>query len=447
MKFFDRTKEIKLLREIRDKALENAQFTVLTGRRRIGKTSLVLKAYEDDKATGHINMPMLYLFVSRKAEKDLCRGFSKEIERVLGKPILGEAAQFADVFEYLMKTAQQTPITVFIDEFQDFMMVNPSIFSDMQRIWDLYKDRAKINLIVGGSINSLMNKIFRDNKQPLYQRETGNIKLKSFETPVLKEIMDYYSPEYNNDDLLALYAFTGGVAKYVELLIDNKAYTREQMIALMIREGSTFVDEGKVMLIGEFGKEYGTYFSILSAISSGQCTRAEIESIVGKEVSGYLTRLENDYELINRCQPLYEKTTNKNVSYIINDNFLTFWFRFIYKYGYMLEVGAYSKMREIINRDYDTFSGFMLERYFRANMIESGNFTRVGGWWDRKGMNEIDIISVDDIEETICFTEIKINPDRYDPDLLKEKSNAFFQVNKNLNHFTKSYQCLSLSDM
>ncbi|MDE6071733.1 MAG: ATP-binding protein [Muribaculaceae bacterium] len=447
MKFFDRTKEIKLLKEIRVSSLENAQFTVLTGRRRIGKTSLVLKAYEDDNVDNDITMPMVYLFVSRKAEKDLCAGFSAEIERVLDKPILGEASRFADIFEFLMKTAGDTPITVFIDEFQDFMMVNPSIFSDMQKIWDLYKNEARINLVVSGSINSLMNKLFRDSKQPLYQRETGMIKLQPFETSVLKEILDYYHKDYQNEDLLALYSFTGGVAKYVELLIDNKGFTKDRMIELMIREGSTFIDEGKVMLIGEFGKEYGTYFSILSAIASGHCTRAEIESIVGKEISGYLSRLENDYEIIARRQPLYEKTSNKNVNYTLRDNFMTFWFRFIYKYGFMLEVGAYGKMRELIIRDYNTFSGFMLERYFRAKLIETGEYTRVGGWWDRKGTNEIDIIAADDLEEIIRFYEVKRNSERYDQQLLIEKSDTFFMVNKNLAHFKKSFACLSLKDM
>ena len=63
MRFFDRKEEIASLQEIGRQARENAQFTVVTGRRRIGKTMLVRKAYEDE--------PMLYFFVDRKAEGDL----------------------------------------------------------------------------------------------------------------------------------------------------------------------------------------------------------------------------------------------------------------------------------------------------------------------------------------------------------------------------------------
>ena len=94
MRFFDRTEEIASLQEIRKQAQENAQFTVVTGRRRIGKTMLVRKAYEDE--------PLLYFFVARKAEGDLCEDYRLEIENKLGIPIMGRPERFADVFEYLL---------------------------------------------------------------------------------------------------------------------------------------------------------------------------------------------------------------------------------------------------------------------------------------------------------------------------------------------------------
>lgn len=439
MRFFDREKEIKLLIDIELSSHTNAQFTVLTGRRRIGKTSLVLKAYE--------HMQLLYFFVSRKAEKDLCQGFIVELETKLGIPMFGTTNSFADIFEYIMKLSQSTPLTVFIDEFQDFKYVNPAIFSDMQRIWDIYKGNSKINLIVGGSVNTLMNELFRDNKQPLYQRETGYIKLSSFTPDVLKQILSTYYPEYTNEDLLALYAFTGGVAKYVELFTDNQKFTCRDMVEYMVRDGSTFLDEGKVMLIAEFGKEYGNYFSILSAIASGRTRRSEIEDKLGKDIGGYLTKLENDYELISKKQPVYEKTENKNVCYALRDNFLTFWFRFIYKYSFMIEIKAYKKLRDLIMRDYETFSGFMLERYFREILINKEEYTRIGGWWDRKGANEIDIVAADDIEHKIDFIEVKRNPDKYRAVSLEEKIQAFLRVNKDLSSWTRTMQCLSLENL
>ena len=219
------------------------------------------------------------------------------------------------------------------------------------------------------------------------------------------------------------------------------------MIDYMVRDGSTFLDEGKVMLIAEFGKEYGTYFSILSAIASGRTRRAEIEDKLGKDIGGYLTKLENDYELICKKQPLYEKTDNKNVCYSLRDNFLSFWFRFIYKFSFMLEIKAYRKLKEIIMRDYETFSGVMLERYFREILIEKDEYTLIGVWWDRKGANEIDIVAADDVEHRIDFIEVKRNPDRYRPGPLEEKILAFLRVNKDLSSWPRTLRCLSLEDL
>ena len=157
--------------------------------------------------------------------------------------------------------------------------------------------------------------------------------IKPFTPAVLKEIMAEYNPNYTSEDLLALYSFTGGVAKYVQLLVDAGATTKTKMLNHIIKADSVFLGEGKAILIEEFGKDYGVYFSILSAIARGKTLRSEIEQIVGREIGGYLTKLEKEYEVITKNQPIFEKSSTKNVRYTIEDNFFTFWFRFIYKYN------------------------------------------------------------------------------------------------------------------
>lgn len=399
MKFYDRTEEIATLHKIRENAKENAQFTVVTGRRRIGKTSLVLKAYED--------IPVIYFFVGRKAENLLCEEFRHEVEAKLGIKMGGTPADFAEIFDFLMALSKERTFTLFIDEFQNFSRVNPSVFSDMQKIWDLNHASSRINLIVCGSVFSMMTKIFRDKKEPLYNRQNRFMHIKAFKPSVLKEILGDYSPGYSKDDLLALYSFTGGVAKYVQLLVEDHALTVDSMIDSIISSDSVFINEGRAILVEEFGKDYDTYFSILSAIASGHTRRAEIETLVGKEIGGYLTRLEDDYGIIKKEMPLGAKATAKNVVYTIHDNFFTFWFRFIFKYGHILEIGAYGQMRTLIRRDYATFSGKMLERYFYAKAAESGKYTILGRWWDRKGENEIDLIAANEIDKTAEIYEIK----------------------------------------
>ncbi len=399
MKFYDRTEEIANLHKIRKNSNENAQFTVITGRRRIGKTSLVLKAYEDT--------PILYFFVGRKAENLLCEEFRQEVETKLSLKMGGVPANFAELFDFLMALSKERNFTLFIDEFQNFAKINPSIFSDMQKIWDLNHSESRINLVVCGSVYSMMTKIFRDSKEPLYNRQNRFMNVKAFNPSVLKEIMSDYAPGFSNDDLLALYSFTGGVAKYVQLLIEDHAFTVDAMIDSIISSDSIFINEGRAILVEEFGKDYDTYFSILSAIASGKTRRNEIESLIGKEIGGYLTRLEDDYGIIKKEIPLGAKPLSKNAVYIIQDNFFTFWFRFIFKYGHIIEIGAYEQMRTLIRRDYATFSGKMLERYFHAKAAESGRYTIIDRWWDRKGENEIDMIAANEIEKTAEIYEIK----------------------------------------
>ena len=439
MKFFDRDNEIAFLREVQSKSQHTAQFTMMTGRRRIGKTSLVLKAYE--------GVTLLYFFVSRKAEAELCNCFVEEIEEKLGIPMLGSNFRFADIFEYLMKLSKQQHVTLVIDEFQEFYKVNKSVYSDMQRIWDLNKQDAHINLVVCGSVNSMMNKIFRDKKEPLYGRNTQMLKLKAFRPSVLKDILHIYAPDYTHEDLLALYLYTGGVAKYVEQLIDNGHLTSEAMLNAIVSQNSIFIDEGKAMLIEEFGRDYGIYFTILSLIAQGHNTRSDIEGILKQEIGGYLTKLLDDYELITKQQPLFEKSANKNVRYTIEDNFLCFWFRFIYKYNYMIEVDAFQKLRDIVNRDYETYSGKILEKFFREKMIESAQFTRIGSWHDRKGENEIDIIAADDLAESVAFYEVKRNAINADLAILRAKAEAFFKATGQYHNYVVSYHGLSMEDM
>lgn len=439
MIFFDRSEEIASLHEIREIAKNNAQFTVMTGRRRIGKTSLVWKAYEDK--------PILYFFVARKAESDLCEDYQLEIENKLGIPTMGRVEHFTDIFEFLMKLSIDRPITLFIDEFQEFFRVNKSVYSDMQRIWDLYSNKAHINLIVCGSIYSMMTKIFKDKKEPLYNRQTRFMTVRPFTPSVLKEILTEYNPDHTAEDLLALYSFTGGVAKYVQLLVDAGATTKEKMLNQIVKADSIFLGEGKAILIEEFGKDYGVYFSILSAIARGKTSRSEIESVVGREIGGYLTKLENDYEVIAKKQPLFEKSSTKNVRYTIEDNFFIFWFRFIYKYSYMLEIENYESLKAIINRDYETFSGLMLERYFRRMLIEHQAYTRIDGWWDRKGENEIDIVAENELNNEATFFEVKRKAANIDIEVLKQKAAAFLRATGEFKGYDISYKALSMDDM
>ena len=195
MKFYDRKKEMAILYAAKKQSQTSACFTVMTGRRRIGKTALLLESVKDTR--------FVYIFVARKSEVLLCAQYQPVIQETLG-------------------------------------------------IRDQYHATSKINFIVCGSVYSMMKRIFEDRKEPLYGRLTARISLHPFTTTVIKEILADHAPQFTSEDLLCLYLLTGGVAKYITLLMEAKAFNKTAMINYALSEGSPFLTEGKDMLISEF---------------------------------------------------------------------------------------------------------------------------------------------------------------------------------------------------
>ena len=441
MKFYGREEELKELSQIRQLAANGSRLTVVTGRRRVGKTELIEQAYNDGQ------QPYLYLLISQRAEKELCEILQEQVQQVTGCPILGKAERFMDLFRIIMESACTRPMTVVMDEFQEFDKINPAIFADIQGIWDKLHKKARLNLIVCGSVNRLMNKIFFDDREPLYGRNTGKIHLSPFSIQLLKKIFDDHAPRHSPDDLLALWTLTGGVARYVELLMDARAFTRKKMIDTVFGLSSSYVDEGKIALGQEFGKDSGVYFSILASIASGRTSYAEIRNVVGAEIGGQLTKLEISYQLISKKQPAYERVTTRNCLYAIDDCFFRFWFRFVYRYQHLLEQKQYGEVRALVMRDFDAFSGISLERYFRTKFIEEHRYTKVSGWWDRRGENEIDLVCENELTGAFDFYEVKHDSSRIDLNALHSKVKSFFTKHPDFQDRAFGIRGLSLADM
>lgn len=389
---------------------------------------------------------IVYLFVSRKSEADLCNNFCSVIEKELDI-FVPKMTAFTDVFGFLLEQGINKAFTLVIDEFQEFININTSIFSDIQNYWDRYRTKTHINFIVSGSIYSLMTKIFKERKEPLFGRADAMIKLTPFSTSVLKEIMQDYKPDYTHDELLALYTYTGGIPKYVELLVDNKALSIPKMIKYICQSDSPFIDEGKNLLIQEFGKKYGNYFSILDAISSGLNTQSQIEAFMGeKSIGGQLSKLETVYEVIRKQRPIFAKEGTQTVRYEVSDNFLRFWFRYIEKNRSLIEMGNYEGLSKLIQNDYATYSGSSLERYFKQKLAESNDYRAIGSWWEPKGVqNEIDIVAITLDNKKAIIIEVKRQRKNFKPQLFEEKIKVI--KTKALNKYEIESVCWDLEDM
>jgi hypothetical protein len=436
MKFYDRTKELEALRKIEQLSATSAQMTVMTGRRRIGKTTLIKTAFTE--------IPFVYFFVGKKSETLLCSELAEIIRETLGED-LGDFSSFPRLLGAILSIAKRRNFTLVFDEFQNIAYTRPSIFSDIQDVWDSNKGESHINLVICGSLYSKMKQIFEDKEEPLYGRATARFKIRPFDIATLKTILADHNPGYTAEDLLCLYMVTGGVAKYVEQLMTRGAVTKDGIIRDVFSLGSYFLGEGQEMLRDEFGKDYGNYFSILSALSSGETSRGDVKSYTGLEAGGYLDRLEKDYDIVSRRRPYLAGENTKNVEYVIADNFLNFWFRFIYRYRSAVEVGNLEWLQQKVLADYETYSGPILERFFRQVYAETGLYNTVTNYWRKKdGKDEIDLIAVNDTEKTIVIGEIKRNPEKIDLHVLEEKAASIVAHHKK---WSVSYIGLSMKDM
>lgn len=437
MRFYDREKETAILRENELNSREHASFMVLMGRRRIGKTTLLTHAFEGQQYA--------YLFVSRDSEALLCRKFQSSLEEQIGLHIYGSVSRLRDLFEIIMRESVQRHFTLIIDEFQELYKVNSSSFSEMQDIWDRYHDHSHINLIACGSIHTLMKRIFEDKSEPLFGRPTSKMTLRPFSVATLKTILSDANPNYAPDDLLCLYMLTGGVAKYIELLVDGGCSTKEKMLDAVCRQDSYFLSEGHDLLVNEFQGEYGTYFSILQLIASGITRRSEIDGALQKDSGAFINKLEKDYEMITKLQPIMAKPGSKTSIYEVHDHFLRFWFRFIYPYQSLVERGQLGILRKYIGEQYSQFSGRSLELYFQDKLMETGDFTAIGNWWDRSGKNEIDIVALNEFSHTGLIAEVKRNKERIHIEQLLAKAEALPKAQ--FGRYKFEFKGLSLDDM
>ena len=193
MRFFGREQEIADLRKVRELSRTFSRFTVVTGRRRVGKTQLLRMALDDGES------PYVHLVITRKPEKVQCEAHQAEIERVLGLAIPYAVPRFSQLFEMVMKQSIHQPLTLVLDEFQEFDHVDPGLFGEIAAVWDRYHNEAKVNLVVCGSVNRLIFKIFFDDH--LVQGNIAVINLK---------ILRLCVPVYSVKAVIAGYGMLGG---------------------------------------------------------------------------------------------------------------------------------------------------------------------------------------------------------------------------------------------
>lgn len=434
-KFYNRELQLKKLRTISDDIEQSkGRLSVVVGRRRVGKTRLLNEAFQG------ISEQHLYLFISRKSESALVTEFSTILQNELNTKFF-QPESLKDIFEYLLDHSTRFPITVIVDEFQDIERVNSSLFSDLQNLWDEYKDKSMMHLVCCGSLYNLMTKIFKDEKQPLLNRDDYFFKVNPLAPTYIKAIMKD-NDKYNAKDMLVWWCLSGGIPKYLEWLNNADAAVFEKLIS----NGSPLIKEGMHRLVEDFGSEHRAYFDVLGAIASGYNSRPRIESYLDTSVGVNLDKLEKDFDIIAKLRPITAKENSRDIRYKIADEFLSFWFRFIYSNRSAVEIENYDFIRRVIYRDFDTYSGTQLEELFKAILVESKRFNNIGSYWNSKGEDEIDIVAINDFDKEILIVEVKRQYKKYSEARLILKSKSLLQ-NLNKKNYTVLYRGFSLDNL
>lgn len=403
-KFINRMQELNTLEEQYN--MPTSSMVILYGRRRVGKTALVSEFLKK-----HMNT--LYYLATEESETLNLRAFKEQVSEYTANELLKSAnADWYTVFKTICEYKTETKKIIVIDEFQYIGENNNAFPSIMQKIWDTLLKDANIMLILCGSLITLMKKQTLDYGSPLYGRRTAQIKLKQIP---FKHYGEFYKDK-TNKELLPFYAVTGGVPKYIETFLGvEDLYDAIEQRILNTR---SYLYEEPYFLLQKEVSEIGSYFSLIKAIATGNRKLSEISAAIGVKQTSLTKYLKTliDLDLLEREIPVTESVPEKSKSglYKIKDNFIAFWFKFVYPYRSYLEKGETAFVLTQIKKGFvQNYASYVYEDVCREKMWELSasdlwdfHFDKVGRYWGSKA-DETDIVAIDTKDKNLVLGECK----------------------------------------
>lgn len=414
MDFIDRENELKTLTEQYNMA--SSSFVVIYGRRRVGKTALISEFIKDKNA--------LYYMASQESETESINAFKNLVAEWLDNDLLRKAEKlsFEDIFLSISNTDFLEKPIIVIDEFQYLCKGNPAFASIFQRIWDTFLKDKNVMVIICGSLIPMMITEALSYSSPLYGRRTAQIMLK--QVP-FKYYQDFFSKSYSRRELVERYAVTGGVPKYI---ISSTTYDNiSDFVKNGILNKDSYLYAEPQFLLQQEVSEIGTYFSILKVIAAGNHKLSEIANALEQKATG-LTKYLNvltELDVIYRKVPVTEKKPeiSKKGLYYIGDNYIEFWFKFVYPYLSFIETNHTDVAMKAVQKSMiKNHTAYVYENICRERMWDLCAdetwpflFTKVGSYWDKN--QEIDIVAHADGDECVVG-ECKFYNEPVDVDIL-----------------------------
>ncbi|WP_258084090.1 ATP-binding protein [Thermococcus thermotolerans] len=398
-KFVNRKRELEFLE--RAYSSDRAEFLVIYGRRRIGKTELLLHFARDK--------PHVYFLATEKPYKNNLKELQSLLAEFLGDKLFGKVV-FRDIDELLTAFAERIGderVILIIDEFPLLVEHYRPVLSLLQRAWDLKLSETKIMLILCGSSVSAMENEVLAYKSPLYGRRTGQWRLTEIPFFHIGEFL----PGYTVEELAKVWSITGGIPAYLLQFSPEKSFD-ENVVERVLSKGAFLYEEAEFLLREEL-REPANYFAILQAIAAGRSRFGGIVNSTGLDkslVSKYLAVLQR-LEIVEREVPVTAtlKEASKRGLYSIADNYFAFWFRYVLPNKGYLEAGLAEEVWERSKSDFNAYMGSVFEKLIRNPEVflrlTGFRFMKLGRWW-RRG-EEIDLVALNERERKALFIEVK----------------------------------------
>ena len=230
-------------------------------------------------------------------------------------------------WESFFRTLLSERKVVIIDEFQNFLRVDPSVFSLLQKSWD--DCHSDVLLVLCGSYSGMMKRLFLDVKQPLFGRSSHILALKPLDFPGAFQMLSSFG--YSFEQTVTWYSVLGGVPKYLWYL-EPRVGLQQGLEKLFFSDFAPLQEEGKSLLVGEFGSEHPGYFSVLQATGDKERLASEITDRAFMDrtrVMKYIHELVQHYGIMYPVENLLSKR-KRGKRYKIHDPFLGFWFRYVF---------------------------------------------------------------------------------------------------------------------
>lgn len=430
--FLNREQELAFLEE---KWRESkAQFIVLWGKRRVGKTELV-KQFITDK-------PHIYFLAESTSEREQLIRFSHSVARLFKEPLLETRgfASWEESFRYIKEKNKR--FVLVIDEFPYLIFSNPSIPSLFQKGWDEYWSGSNVYCVILGSSMAMMESEVLGYRAPLYGRRTGQWRI----DPMTFEAASGFRKEKSFEDRLCHFAVAGGVPAYWLLFDRNKDFWRN-LKDNVLRKGQPLYDEVEFILREEL-REPRYYFALLQAIAQGKRKLSEIVNATGisQPVANKYLSVLADLKIIERELSMTEEKPLKSKKglYRIIDRFFQFWFKFIFPRRGELELGRIDDVLGFIRLEWGQYLSSVYEHVAAETVLKHMDrffpFTKIGRWWSKN--EEIDFVAINRELNSILLGEVKWSERLVGTDIYENLKRKAKQVEADRNKGRKEFYCL-----